>query len=267
MPENRASGPVHPSGQADASWRPEADVRGLNLSLIRAVLALRGRAGRTLEVGAGTARFLRALRRRLPEMEGYACDLESEPLAQARSLDAGLHVARGDLTALPYQDASFDTVLVFDVFEHLYKPEEGIREVWRVLKPGGVLHSLVPCEGQPLTLHWLMWKTHIAADLKEKRVGHVQRFTHDSITALLQGEGFDVQHVRYSMHPIGQVKDIMLHWEQGPEVASWLTRNPLYRAVSIALWGGSYLESTVLGRVPLSAVALHITAIKPCQRS
>jgi len=255
------------SGTADPCWEPESAVRGQNVALVRALSALRGRSGRTLEVGAGTARFLRALQLRVSGLEGYACDLSRPALERARRHDGGLNVTQGDLTALPYRDNSFDTVLAFDVFEHLYDPGQGLGEVWRVLKPGGRLHALVPCEGQPLTLHWLMWKANIGADLKEKSVGHVQRFTHASLQALLDQHGFERKTVSYSMHPIGQVKDILMHLEQGPEFSSRLRRNPLYRALSTALWGVAYLESWLLRGVPLSAVALHVTASKPCASS
>ena len=255
------------SGTAAPSWEPESTVRGQNVTLVRALSALQGRSGRILEVGAGTARFLRALRQRVSGLEGHACDLSRPALNRARHHDGGLHVTQGDLTALPYRDNSFDTVVAFDIFEHLYDPGRGLVEVWRVLKPGGQLHALVPCEGQPLTLHWLMWKANIGADLKEKSVGHVQRFTHASLQALLEQHGFERKSVSYSMHPIGQVKDILMHLEQGPEFSPRLRRNPFYRALSTALWGGAYLESWLLRGVPLSAVALHVTASKPCASS
>ena len=174
-----------------------------------------------------------------------------------------LLLTQANFTALPYRDASFDSVLVFDVLEHLPDPRAGIRELWRVLAPGGLLHALVPCEGQPLTLHWLMWKTDIGADLKERRAGHVQRFTHRSLQRLLEQDGFRTRRMSYSMHPIGQIKDILMHYQEGPESPGWLQRNLLYRGISLALWALSYVESTLLQRVSLSAVALHVTAEKP----
>lgn len=239
-------------------------MRGQNVTLSRAAAELKERRGRVLEVGAGTARFLRALRRTAPELIGYACDLESPGLKMALEQDPSLRVSCGDLTALPFKDNSFDMVLVFDVFEHLYRADLGVQECWRVLAPGGLLHALVPCEGQPFTLHWLMWRANVAADLKEKRVGHVQRFTHESAKALLQGNGFLVERVTYSMHPLGQIKDILMYLEQGRDFPGWLRNNPLYRATFLGLWLGSFAESSLLRHVPLSSVALHISATKPC---
>lgn len=50
----------------------------------------------------------------------------------------------GDATFLPFADSSFDTVLLLDVLEHLADPERAIREVYRVLKSGGVFVVQTP---------------------------------------------------------------------------------------------------------------------------
>jgi SAM-dependent methyltransferase len=42
------------------------------------------------------------------------------------------------------QEESFDTVLAFDVLEHLRFPHRAVEEIRRVLKPGGVLYVTVP---------------------------------------------------------------------------------------------------------------------------
>ena len=44
----------------------------------------------------------------------------------------------------PYADASFDRVLLTEVLEHLTDDAVGLRELYRVLKPGGVLTVTVP---------------------------------------------------------------------------------------------------------------------------
>lgn len=250
------------SGRADPSWQPDTTLNARNVALTRALRQLEGRRGRVLEVGAGTARFLRAIRVRVPGLQGHACDMDPWGLSQARRFDPTLAVSQTDLTALPYRPESFETVVLFDVLEHLHRPEQAAREIVRVLRPGGLFHALVPCEGQPGTVHWLMWKTNVAADLKEKRVGHVQRFTHTSIIELLRGCGFEITDVSYSMHWAGQVKDILMHAEEGPGFPRWVARSPLYRILMAGLWGVSYLEAAVLARFSPNAVTAHITAIK-----
>ena len=243
-------------------WSPPAGISRRNHALRRAGQDLVGIEGRVLEAGAGTARFLRALRGINPGIAPVACDLVLDGLQHAQREDPAVMAAQADLTALPFRAGAFKAALVFDVLEHLQRPEQAIAEIWRVLEPGGRLHALVPCEGQPLTLHWLMWKTGVGADIKERSVGHVQRFTHGSVLTLLRAQGFTVSGVSYSMHPLGQMKDVLLHLEDDRRLPGWLSRNPLYRTVNRGLWVGAFVESALLARVPLSAVALHLTAVK-----
>jgi SAM-dependent methyltransferase len=250
------------SGRAEPHWEPAVDLNRRNTALNRALAELEGRNGRVLEAGAGTARFLRAIRIQIPGVEGFACDAAAAGLHKAIRADERLAVAQGDLTALPYRSESFDAVLVFDVLEHLIEPERAVREIARVLRPGGLFHALVPCEGQPGSLHWLMWKTNLGADLKEKRVGHVQRFTHDSLRRLLQKAGLQTTSVSYSMHWIGQVRDILAHAEEGEGFPRWLARNPLYRGVLGGLWAAAYLEALAFSHLEPGAVAAHVTATK-----
>jgi 2-polyprenyl-3-methyl-5-hydroxy-6-metoxy-1,4-benzoquinol methylase len=51
----------------------------------------------------------------------------------------GVSFIAGDLSALPFDDASFDVVVCFEVIEHVESPEEAIAELTRVLAPEGVL--------------------------------------------------------------------------------------------------------------------------------
>ena len=55
---------------------------------------------------------------------------------------------RADAHVLPFADASFDAVLSYAVFEHLYDPAHAAREVRRVLKSGGIFFGAVS-QGEP----------------------------------------------------------------------------------------------------------------------
>jgi SAM-dependent methyltransferase len=50
----------------------------------------------------------------------------------------------GDAAALPFADASFDTVMLLDVLEHVAEPEAALREAARVLAPSGQLLLTIP---------------------------------------------------------------------------------------------------------------------------
>ncbi len=83
-------------------------------------------------------------------------DLFEPKLELARRGLPGCRFVAASAEALPFPDASFDHVLVRDVVHHLDDPHLALREVRRVLAPGGVIDVLEPCRYNPLiALHAL----------------------------------------------------------------------------------------------------------------
>jgi ubiquinone/menaquinone biosynthesis C-methylase UbiE len=101
--------------------------------------------GRVLEVGAGTGFFLinLALGGCLDGAELEATDISAGMLDVCRRNGAehGLDITtrQGDAEALPYEDGAFDLVIGHAFIHHLPVPGAAIREMFRVLAPGGTL--------------------------------------------------------------------------------------------------------------------------------
>ena len=91
---------------------------------------------RLLDLGCGTGHHLLWARGRGYDVAGT--DGSEAMLAEARSLNpsAELHLAPAD--ALPFPDASFDVVLCIEVIRYLPEIDPCLREMARILKPGGV---------------------------------------------------------------------------------------------------------------------------------
>lgn len=98
------------------------------------------RFGRVLDVGSGAGQILGHLIRATdPNSQIVAFDLSSRMLHRARSRvrsDRPNYVS-GDLMQLPFADGSFDCVTCGYVLEHLPDPVPGLKEVERILAPGG----------------------------------------------------------------------------------------------------------------------------------
>lgn len=85
----------------------------------------------------------------------------------------GLHDCEvaGDLLAIPFPDESLDAVIASEVFEHCADPFKAIREIHRILKPGGLFLGTTP----------LAWCWHGTDDYKD-----YWRFTHEGWELLLK---------------------------------------------------------------------------------
>lgn len=103
-------------------------------------------AGRVLEIGIGTGRNLEHYDRdRVQSIVGLDPGVAMHPLALRRSRRAGIPVELVGLSAerIPFPEASFDTVLVTYALCTIADPAAALREMRRVLKPGG---RLIFCE-------------------------------------------------------------------------------------------------------------------------
>ena len=127
-----------------------------------------------LDAGAGEGRF-----KPLFEHTGYVgVDFaQGDPAWNYSRLDLV-----GRLEALPFPDASFDHVLSIVVLEHTPEPGRVLEEFRRVLKPGGMIHVVVP--------H--MWEEH-------QRPHDFFRFTSNGMRYLFQSSGIRIR----SIHPVG----------------------------------------------------------------
>lgn len=89
-----------------------------------------------LDVGCGTGRLLRAAHERWPKARLIGVDPSSGMVEAGRGLTpAELHIASAE--AIPLADDSVDLVFSTIAFHHWADPALGLREVARVLRPGG----------------------------------------------------------------------------------------------------------------------------------
>ena len=135
---------------------------------------------RILDVGCGTGTMLTYLAS-YGKAQGVDVDEEAVGYCHERGL---ADVRQGAAETLPFDDGSFDLVTALDVIEHLDDDAVALREMRRVLRPGGQVLVTVPA-------HRFMW-----GDQDEVNM-HKRRYVAGEIRDRLTTNGFQVLRLSY----------------------------------------------------------------------
>jgi SAM-dependent methyltransferase len=118
-----------------------------------------------------------------------------------------LLLTNANIYRLPYPDNAFDGVILSEILEHIDRDVDGLKEVYRVLKPGGVVAITVPNANYPFwwdpinkTLE-SVFKTHIGkGPLAGIWANHVRLYTADHLRQSVLTAGFVVEEERAFTH-------------------------------------------------------------------
>ena len=92
-----------------------------------------------IEIGCGRGDFLKGFQKLGLDVCGF--DISEE----AVEFNQGIEIKIGSAeNLLPYEDNTFDIIYSKSLIEHLNNPDKYIKEAYRILKPGGILLTLVP---------------------------------------------------------------------------------------------------------------------------
>lgn len=139
----------------------ERSNRAVNAAAAARVAGLVPKGARVLDCAAGTGEFSLAAAERA---ETVLCTDLSLPMldrARKKAKKRGLtniSFAQRDITALPDRDGTFEVVIAANVLHLLQKPENAVRELWRVTAPGGRLILPTYLLGQVGTAYGTMIK-------------------------------------------------------------------------------------------------------------
>ena len=135
---------------------------------------------RILDLGPGSGVNMPVLS---PRGRVTVVDVSGYSLDACRAAGAEL-VVQADATAPPFADQSFDATTALDVLEHLGDDRAALRELRRVLKPGGVLMASVPAFP-------LLWGR------QDVLSHHKRRYRRGELQRRLQEAGFEVVRESY----------------------------------------------------------------------
>jgi SAM-dependent methyltransferase len=208
--------------------------------------ALPGRDLDLLDIGCGAGNMIHHLSR-YGTVKGV--EIDPRPVAVARR--RGYDVDQGDATqGLAYDEASFDVVTALDVIEHNQDDVSILREVYRVLKPGG--HAVVSVPA-------FMWLWSHNDDIN----AHVRRYTAGELRGKLEAAGFRVRRMTYNNFFVFPLVAALILARRGrdsqPELASHhlsedeyqVEMEPASPPVNAVLTGVGWVEAQLLHWISL----------------
>lgn len=153
-------------------------------ALVRAALdrwAPARRPLRLLDLASATGMSFRFLAD-YGEIRGIDISDETIRLCAQRGIT---RLVKGDAMRLPFAAGAFDVALALDAFEHFDDDVQAMREVLRVLRPGGVLVATVPA-------FMALWSPH------DEAYHHRRRYRRPLLRARLREAGFELLRTSYS---------------------------------------------------------------------
>jgi predicted TPR repeat methyltransferase len=167
---------------------------------------LPGRLGRVLDIGCGAGGVGRALRSRADFLAG----IELDPEAAAAAGEVYDQVVLGRVEdALDRLEGPFDTILAYDLLEHLPEPDALLRAVRELASDGALIHVSVPNARhwslvRDLVLHGTFGYTEVG----HRDVTHLRWLTRRDLVELLETTGWQVERtVHAPSSPAGRLAE------------------------------------------------------------
>jgi SAM-dependent methyltransferase len=132
--------------------------------------------GKTLDIGCGIKPYAHLYR----STEYVGLEIDTPQNRLSKNADYFY-----DGNNFPFDDASFDSVVANEVFEHVFNPDQFLREMLRILKPGGVALLTMP----------FVWDEH-------EQPYDFARYSSFGIKSLLEKHGFEIVEQRKSIDDI-----------------------------------------------------------------
>lgn len=116
-------------------------LKGKNVEIFQD--AVRDNDAKILDFGIGSGAFLKTIWER-GYKNIYGCDIDNYVAEDFQPLLKDFKTFDASFEKFPWDEKSLDVVTAWEVFEHLENPHNAIREINRILKPGGLLIFSVP---------------------------------------------------------------------------------------------------------------------------
>lgn len=144
-----------------------------------------------LDIGCSSGYTLRLLRRRMPRATLLGADYVRRPLEKLGAAIPDLPLFQFNVTHCPLENDSVDAAVLLNVLEHIEDDGGALRQIYRILRPGGVAAIEVPAG------------PHLY-DIYDRKLMHFRRYRLRELTRLMRRHGFEVvkaSHLGFFLYP------------------------------------------------------------------
>lgn len=159
------------------------------LSQLKGVIEKQGAI--ILEVGSSSGFFLRDIKLKAPDVFIIGSDCISEPLDKLAKNQPDTPLIQFDLTTCPLPEHSVDAIVILNVLEHIENDQQAFKQLYRILKPGGVVVIEVPANQE-------------LYDFYDKLLRHYRRYECENLVRITEKVGFKLlysSHLGFFIYP------------------------------------------------------------------
>jgi len=182
---------------------------------------------KVVDLGCGDGEFSLKVKERIGCNKICGIDVHEPYINKAKM--KGIDVIKHDLNDFPYplEDNSFDVVVSNQVIEHLLYPVKFLKEIYRILKPGG--YTVISTENLAswdsivsLILGWMRFSMeldevhkvnplslHHMEPIKKRVAPHLRILTYKTLLEIVKSIGFKVESALGSGHIFGRIGEII----------------------------------------------------------
>jgi SAM-dependent methyltransferase len=206
--------------------------------------------GRILDIGCGRGEFLSHLKK-LTDWELFACEPKQEITEKVSS--RGIAVQNMEVIEAGFAPNFFNAITMSHTLEHVPDPMNTLREIYRILEPGGIFLSEQPDFGSSMRKifrgDW--WGYHLPR--------HLTHFDFSTLTRSLKNVGFEIKYIRSCIRPACSPWSFQI----------WLERRGFPKKLAQTV--GNHSPLAVFGFLPIELIirlfghtdAMEVLAKKP----
>lgn len=164
-----------------------------------------------LEVGCGKGFYAHIIGAFFPKISYLGIDINEEHLRIAKVFvqASNVNFRKVDATKLPFADKVFDKIICTEVLEHIKNDRLAISELYRVLKPHGIVVITVPNKNYPFLwdpINWVLerfFHTHIPSHILWFAgiwAYHVRLYKEDELLEKVKKQGFKIESITRTTH-------------------------------------------------------------------